>query len=91
MGLPAKTTKRFIRWPDSGTVDGVQYTTQGSPPGRSVEHWQYSKYPGAILQMESDYIGLLSCHNKGWTGMSFLKYRLERAEGKAPDRRSNAR
>ena len=50
LGLPDKKDKTYIEWPDNKVVDGIAYLTDDGE-GRTVEHWMYDKYPGAIFEI----------------------------------------
>jgi hypothetical protein len=78
-GVPTKTTKKFVSWPDTEIIDEVWY--HPSPPGQQVEHWHYSKYPGIIFSLGTSIYSsnnsLSECINVKWRKQELLRYRLE--------------
>lgn len=49
LGFPDRKTPHFVQESQSREIDGIYYWT--GKGGISVEHWEYDKYPGAVLSL----------------------------------------
>jgi hypothetical protein len=47
LGLPDRKTPHYVAQSNSRKIDGIYYATASG--GIAVEHWEYKKYPGAVL------------------------------------------
>ena len=63
LGLSDKRTQTFAGAFEHDGLDGVGY--YGGTEGSSIHHWQYDRFPGAILQFE-DRDTLTGCAQVEW-------------------------
>jgi hypothetical protein len=62
-GMPDKIDKYSVPWPQSQIVNFVYYSPSRSG-GAFGEHWQYRKFPGAVLDIQGG--ELFQLYNMGW-------------------------
>jgi hypothetical protein len=63
LGPPDQETKVVLTYPEQLTVDGLRYTAKAGGP-TIIRHWQYKRFPGAVLRIGSNNISndiLLDC------------------------------
>ncbi len=82
LGMPDRTNKGWISWPEDKVVDGLYYSTSGSAYGTAYEHWFYKAYPGAVFRFEDDKLWCIS--QPGWDeDVASIKFALENGRVKA--------
>lgn len=50
-GFPEDKMKYYISWPCSRRINGYFYTTDASYRDPSPDHWMYSKWPNAVIEL----------------------------------------
>lgn len=76
LGYSDKSTLEWVNWPNSKSVDGILYTTEGGINIR-VDHWYYNRFPDATLVFSSSN-RLTKISMKSWERFSSQWYSATR-------------